>query len=293
MCWLYWNRRGSLVADASPVEFEHCRELALLPGSVFEFTSRFLPRVQLEPLLALYALKQAVSTIPQSPVDESVKWVKLKWWSEELVAEPGGPSRHPVLRALWQSGARAQLSNSLLLRLVGDALSQIDGVPVADENTMFERQAALGTTDIQLELAMDDAEIDEKNLKFLGAASSSFQMISSFSANHLSETSRLPLSLLAKYNLSAEQLEQKSATAELTQIITELADNALGWFSEGMSGLNINPESSACAHLQLRWAMEKRRLKVIRQDGYGFLEAGKYFGPADAWFAWRFLRKLG
>lgn len=293
MCWPYWNKRGSLVADASPVEFEHCRELALLPGSVFEFTSRFLTRAQLEPLLALYALKQSVSTIPQNPVDESVKWAKLKWWSEELVAEPGASSRHPVLRALWQSGARAQLCNSLLLRLVGDALSQIDGMPVADENAMFERQAVLGSTEIQLELALDDAEIDEKNLEFLGAASSSFQLISSFSANHLSETPRLPLSLLAKYNLSAAQLDQKSSTAELTQIITELTDHALGWFSEGMSGLNINPESSACAHLQLRWAMEKRRLIVIRQDACGFLETGKYFGPADAWFAWRFVRKLG
>ena len=293
ICWLYWNKRGSLVTDVSPVEFEHCRELALLPGSVFEFTSRFLPRAQLEPLLALYALRQAVSTIPKSPVDESVKWAKLKWWSEELVAEPGASSRHPVLRALWQSGARAQLCNSLLLRLVGDALSQIDGVPVADENAMFERQSVLGTTEIQLELALDDAEIDEKNLKLLGAASSSLRLISSFSANHLSDAPRLPLSLLAKYNLSAAQLEQKSATAELTQIITELADNALGWFAEGMSGLNINPESAACAHLQLRWAMENRRLKVIRQDACGFLEVGKYFGPADAWFAWRFVRKLG
>ena len=163
------------MADVSPVEFEHCRELALLPGSVFEFTSRFLTRTQLEPLLALYALRLAVSTIPQSPVDESVKWAKLKWWSEELVADPGASSRHPVLRALWQSGARAQLSNSLLLRLVGDALSQIDGVPVGDENAMFDRQAVLGTTEIQLELALDDAEIDEKNLRFLGAATGSFQ----------------------------------------------------------------------------------------------------------------------
>lgn len=292
MCWPYWNNRCSLVAEVSAVEFDHCRELALYPGSVFELTSRFLPSAELEPLLALYALRRAVSTIPQSPVDEQVKWAKLKWWSEELVAEPGAPSRHPVLRALWRSGARAQLSDALLLRLVGDALSQIDVVPVADENAMFEREAVLGATEIQLELVLNGAEIDEKNLGFLGAATSSFQLISSFSANHLSESSRLPLSLLAKYNLDVAQLEQKSGKTELAQIIEELADNALGWYSEGMSGLNIHPESSACKHLQLRWAIEKRRLRVIRQDASGFMEAGKYFGPADAWFAWRFLRKL-
>jgi len=274
------------------VEFDHCRELALLPGSVFEFTSRFFPRTQLEPILALYALRQTVSAIPRGAADDSVKWAKLKWWSEELAAEPEASSRHPVLRALWQSGARVWLGNSLLLRMVGDALSQIDVLPVGDITAMFEQQAELGATEIQLELALDDVEIDEKNLKFLGAATSSFHLISSFSANHLSETHRLPLSLLAKYNVSAAQLDQKSGTVELAQIITELADNALNWFSEGMSGLNIGPESSTCAHLQLRWAMEKRRLKVIRRDASVFLQAGKHFGPADAWFAWRFLRKL-
>jgi hypothetical protein len=59
-----------------------------------------------------------------------------------------------------------------------------------------------------------------------------------------------------------------------------------------MSVLSIFPEPSASKHLQLRWAMEKRRLNAIRQDARGLLEAGINFGPVDAWFAWRFLRKL-
>ena len=280
------------MADASSVEFDHCRELALIPGSVFEFTSRFLPAGRLEPLLALYALRQSVSSIPHGPVDDSVKWTKLKWWSEEFIAEPDASSRHPVLRALWQSGARAHLANPLLLRLIHDALSEIDMVPDPDENGLFERQAALGATEILLELALDDAEIDPRSLDFLGAATGSFRLISSFSANRLSEATRLPLSLLAKYNVSAQLLEQKSHTTELTQIIVQLAENALDWYSKGLSGLSIDHKASASKHLQLRLALEKRRLKVIRQDARGFLEAGKIFGPADAWFAWRFVRKL-
>ncbi len=280
------------MADASSVEFDHCRELALIPGSVFEFTSRFLPAGRLEPLLALYALRQSVSSIPHGPVDDSVKWTKLKWWSEEFIAEPDASSRHPVLRALWQSGARAHLANPLLLRLIHDALSEIDMVPDPDENGLFERQAALGATDILLELALDDAEIDPRSLDFLGAATGSFRLISSFSANRLSEATRLPLSVLAKYNVSAQLLEQKPHTTELTQIIVQLAENALDWYSKGLSGLNIDGKASASKHLQLRLAMENRRLNVIRQDARGFLEAGKNFGPADAWFAWRLLRKL-
>jgi len=274
------------------VEFEHCRELVLTPGSVFEFTSRFLPVGKLDQLLALYAVRQAISSIPYGHVDDTVKWAKLKWWSEELVAEPDAPSRHPVLRALWLTGARAQLGNALLLRLVSDAISQIDIPPDSDEDAMFERLAALGATEIQLELALDDAEIDVYSLGFLGAATSAFRLISSFAANHPPETAQLPLSVLAQHNVSATQLEQKSHMTELSQIITQLADHSVDWFTKGLADLKMNPESSACSHLQLRWAMEKRRLCAIKQDVPGFLEAGKRYGPADAWFAWRFLRKL-
>jgi len=38
--------------------------------------------------------------------------------------------------------------------------------------------------------------------------------------------------------------------------------------------------------------MENRRLNAILKDVNGFLETVQRFGPADAWFAWRFLRKL-
>ncbi len=280
------------MASIPAVEFEHCCELALVPGSVFELTSRFLPAGKLEPVLALYALRQAVSSIPHGRADDSVKWTKLKWWSEELVADPGASVRHPVLRALWLSGARVHLSNSLLLQMVGDALSQIDIAPDSDEDAMFNRLAAVGGTDIQLELALDGAEIDNHRLASLGAATGSFRLISGFAARHRRETARLPLSVLAKYNVSATELAENTHTGQLAQIIEQLTEQSLELFNAGMSDLRINPDPSLCSHLQLRWAMEKRRLNEIRQDAHGFLEAGKRYGPADAWFAWRFLRKL-
>ena len=284
------------MAAVSPVELDFCSELAMPPGSLFEFTSRFLPADRRESLLALYALIQAVGKIPHGPVDDSVKWAKLKWWSEELVADPDSPSRHPVLRVLWISGARTNLDNDLLLRLINDAAMQVDAAPDCDENAMFERFAGLGSTEIQLELALDKAEIDARNLNFLAAATRLSQMISSFIAHQQVETGQLPMNVLAKYNVSAAQLEQKLYPDKLALIVAQLAGYGLDWFSKGMSGLNICQNSGAQTgpgtHLQLRWAMEKRRLSDIRKDAGRFLDGGKRYGPADAWFAWRFLRRL-
>lgn len=284
------------MAGVSTVELEHCSELAMPPGSLFEFTSRFIPAQQLAPLLALYALKQAISTIVYTPVDESVKWAKLKWWSEELAADPGSPSRHPVLRTLMHSGARKYLSINLLQQLISNAIIQIDTLADPDEETMFERFVTTGSTDIQLELALDNAEIDTRNLKSLAAATAAFRMISSFAAKHRDETDRLPLSVLAKYKTNAAQLKQKSHQPELEQIVKQFAGDNLEWFSKGLAGLEITPGtgsmSKSCSHLQLRWAMEKRRLAAIVKDTDGFLDTGKRYGPSDAWFAWWFLQRL-
>ena len=280
------------MAMVSQVEIDLCSELALLPGSVFEFTSRFIPAKRLPPLLALYAFKQAIGSIPRSSADDAIKWTKLNWWHGEIEAEPDSVSRHPVLRALWQSGARAHLHNDLLKKLVIDALLQIDAAPDSDEKAMFEQCSTLGSTEIQLELALDQTALEDHALSFLAAASRLFQLISSFAANPQPETDRLPLGILAKYNVSAVQLQQNLNPVELNQIIEQLAEVGMDWFSEGMSNLKFSPAGGVCDHLQLRWAMENRRLAFVRKNPRAFLDSGKRFGPADAWFAWRFLRRL-
>ncbi len=272
------------------VELEHCREAAIKAGSLFEFTSRYLPADRFEEYLALYALVQTIHLISNAHVDESVMWAKLKWWNEELAAEPGSVSRHPVLRALWVTGARAKFDKAAMQGLVSGAVERIDMAPDSDENDMFERLARLGSATIELELALDDAAIDGQSMKYLGAASGVFDVLSSFGKDKQLEFDRIPLSILAGLNLNAKQLEQQPG--ELEQVIAQLAGLGQDWFSEGMSGLNSLKKNRAGKHLQLRWAMENRCLKNIRKNAAGYLEAGNRYGPADAWFAWRYLRGL-
>jgi len=281
------------MTQVSALELDHCKELAMLPGSLFEFTSRFTPVARQQQLLSLYALKQAVGSIPAAATDDSVKWAKLKWWSEELTAEPASPSRHPVLRALWQSGARKYLDNGLLLRLVNDAVVQIDAVPDADEKAMFERLAAQGEAGILLELALDGAEIETRVLACLAAASGLFAMISGFFTHHQTKNLCLPLDLSAKYQLKAAQLEQQPVSAEWVAAISQLADKGCEWFAQGSSGLDVSGKVSAGKHLQLRWAMEARLLARYSMRAGADRHTGNRYGPSDAWFAWRFYRGLG
>ncbi len=287
--------------DITSVEFDHCRELAMPPGSLFEFTSRFLQPDELGSVLPLYALKHTICAIPFSAVDDSVKWAKLKWWSEELLADPDLPSRHPVLRALWQSGARAKISNALLLSLVSGAVMHIDAAPVGDEDSMLERLSTSGNPEIQVELALTGADIHSQHLDFLAAASGLFRMVSSFAPGQHAEVERIPMNILAKYEVNLAQLQQSSSKTGLSLVISHLVEVALNWYSKGLSGLKVfhahevgadGAGADISAHLRLRWAMENRVLDIIRKDAGAFISEGRRFGPSDAWFAWRFLRQL-
>lgn len=278
------------------VELDHCRELVMQPGSLFEFTSRFLDSGQSEAVLALYALRHSICNIPYTPVDDTVKWAKLKWWSQELLEDVGSPSRHPVLRVLEASGARARINNAQLLALVGGAVTQIDAAPDGDEGGLLERLAESGAPGIEAELALAEAEIDTGKLDLLGAASSLFQLVSSFSPGEDAQVERLPLNLLAEHGVSTAQLQQDACLDELSSIISRVAGLGLDWFAQGMSGLEVSVSDRAgesiAAHLQLRWAMERRGLQLIRKNAGSFITEGTRYGPGDAWFAWRYLRQL-
>lgn len=285
------------MAQDSTLELDYCRELALQPGSLFEFTSQFLKAEALEPLLIIYALTQSICNIPDQPIDDAVKWEKLKWWGEELLADPDSPARHPVLRAMKQSGAREKLDNSLLFSLVGESIGQIDAAPVGDKSALYERFSDIGLTQIRLELALDGAEIVSGNPKTLAAASRLFKVVSSFAPGHRSQTEHIPMSFLAKYGVRAEGLGRSGSSAELIPIFADLVSLCLEWYSTGCNDLLLSSELSPAnqvpgLHLRLRWAMERRQLMNVQKNIEKFLKAGMRYGLGDAWFAWRFLRKL-
>jgi len=269
---------------ANPLDY--CLELALSPGSLFEFSSRFLSPRRTEALAALYALQQAVASIPRSGLDEAVKWAKLKWWGEELGADPESVARHPIVRVLWSSGARERIDRALLQRLVHDAAYQVDAAPPADEAELFERSAAYGATGILLELALADAELDGTRLRHLGAASSVYGLLADAQGNPGLLSRYLPPDLLAAEGYRPD-LPAARQERELQSVAGQARTLARGWYEAGRPGLDLGPASADCLHMQLRWALEYRQLSRTGASRVG------HFGPSDAWFAWRFCRRLG
>lgn len=201
-----------------------------------------------------------------------------------------------MVRALNVSGVREKLDNNQLLRLVSDALMQIDVAPESDTVSLFERFSELGAAQIELEMLLEDVSIDSASLSSLAAASKLVELIFSFAPNRRSQTEYLPLDLMAEYGVSSSDIGDGQHPGELAEIVSRLVSLNLDWFADGLSDLGLSSGGrgvkAAASHLRLRWALRQRQLNSISKNVKKYLESGIEFGPADAWFAWRFLRKL-
>jgi hypothetical protein len=216
-----------------------------------------------------------------------------------LAADPASPARHPILRAMLDSGAREKLDNSLLQKLVSDAVMQMDVLPDADKTTLFERLAVQGESNIALELALEDLafadlampdlEGDSVSLNSCGLGAGLFNMISVIRDNYREKIHFLPLDMLAEQRVSASSLQQFPPSPALLNIISQLAGFAVEAYDKGLAGLSASG-SEFPTYLNLRWAMELRCLKRIRKNPERFFVKGKNVGPTDAWFAWVYCR---
>ncbi len=240
--------------------------------------------------MALYALRQSICDIPLRAVDDTVKWAKLKWWSEELTAKPSEAARHPILRALYQSGARDKINDQNLTRLISDAIMQVDVYPDAARQALFGRLAELGETDILLELALSNAVIGDEQRQLMGLATGLHGFVSTLLHNQAQKVERIPLDMLAEFRVTASDLKGLPPCQELIGIITQLAEQGVSAFQSGLASLSKQDLQQLPVHLRLRWYLEERRLQRLVKNAGRYIAHRSAYGPSDVWFAWRFCR---
>jgi 15-cis-phytoene synthase len=82
----------------------YCRQQAAQSGSSFYYSFLFLPPVQRDAIMALYAFCRAVDDVVDTVQDPGVAASKLAWWRAEIdrmfAADPNAPASHPICLAL-------------------------------------------------------------------------------------------------------------------------------------------------------------------------------------------------
>lgn len=279
------------MSEISSVELEHCKELAMPPGCLFEVSSRFINSEQRDQLLAIYALNQSIASIPLIVADDTVKWTKLKWWSEELCAEATAPERHPVLRALQHSGARSYIDNAVLLQLVSDAVALIDAFPDADSQGLLEKLGRIGETDILLQAALGDVTIGEPLLQSMSIGTGVYWLVSLLLNDYVNHIQLLPLAWLAEFKVKPDELKVRPPATALISMMKRLAQLGADSFTSGLANDEAGQLKQVPLHLRLSWSLQSRALKRVALHPHRYFNRKSAYGLSDVWFAWKYCRR--
>lgn len=231
-------------------------------------------------------VEQICSTIS----DDDVARSKLGWWRNELEPDNLAGSQHPLAKELRRSGATERLSREPLDRLFRGAAERIVARAPADVAALTELCIETFQPQLDLELGVTGST---------GGVSVGHSACSGFvqlvrESTHGTERSAywwIPLNLLARHNVSREQIRARSGSAPVRDLFSDLFGEVLSWNERpGLEG----PANLPARHLAAITALTDRklaRLATLRPDRFG-VELGRV-GPADLFHAWKSARRAG
>lgn len=96
----------------------YCRQKAAESGSSFYYSFRFLPPIQQQAIIAVYAFCREVDDIVDECNDKDIAQKKLIWWSNEIERVFSGVPQHPVGKALCRALENFALQKSLFEEII-------------------------------------------------------------------------------------------------------------------------------------------------------------------------------
>lgn len=268
---------------------ERCAGLACAPGTVFATVYRFLQDVEADHALALEALFYSVRNIPATVNDAGVAMTKLAWWARECGTDQAASSQHPVVRAVYRSGAWRRLQSSAWKTYLGALSRAVEAGPESDD----EFQARLSDTGGMEALIMvglpTDHELAE-SVVAVGVAGRLLTLIEGL-VDAPSTTAHLPSDWRRRYAMETGRGVDNEHLGPLTGALRQMA---LGYLSLTADDWwqSLHRDNGAAAHLVLRMAVERHRLERRGGQQVNAVHSGRKPSFGEVFVAWRQARRL-
>lgn len=272
---------------------QYCKDKAAKSGSSFYYSFLFLPELQRQAIIALYAFCREVDDTVDEISDADVARIKLEWWRAEIAQTFKGEATHPVGKALQTAIQNFDLHEEYFMEI-------IDGMAMDLDQFTYQqfKHLALYCHRAASVVGLLSVEIfgyrDRNTLKYaenLGMALQLTNIIRDVREDAERGRIYLPQQDLQQFNVKTKDVLDLKSSEELIACLKFQTDRARQYYQQAMDALPDSDRYSQRTGLIMA-AIYQATLDEIEQDGFQVMQHRVSLTPLrKLWIAWRTARK--
>lgn len=272
---------------------EYCQDKAAKSGSSFYYSFRFLPPLQRQAIIALYAFCREVDDTVDEISDAGIARAKLEWWREEIQRTFQGKASHPVGLSLQSALQNFDLHEEYFMEIIDGMAMDLDQF-----NYPEFKQLALYCHRVASVVGLLSVEIfgyqDRKTLKYaenLGMALQLTNIIRDVREDAQRGRIYLPQDELQKFNVSPDDLLALKSSPELIELLKFQTVRAKQYYQQALQLLPENDRYTQRTGLIMA-AIYEATLDEIEKDHFQVMQHRVSLTPIrKLWIAWRTARR--
>lgn len=195
-------------------------------------TALFAPAATRESLFALYAFNLEIARTREAIREPMMGRIRLQWWRDAVAeAAAGRPYRHEILEPLAVAMSERSLTSAWFERLIETREQDLEGEPPADMSSLmtYAEGSSSALTWLALETLGASAGREPAAIEAGGKLGTAWALTGLLRAVPYHARQRqlhLPIDLLARHNVHAEDLLELRKPAGLQAVVREIAGEA-------------------------------------------------------------------
>jgi len=272
---------------------EYCRDKAAKSGSSFYYSFLFLPELQRQAIIALYAFCREVDDVVDETHEPDVARSTLEWWRQEINNTFKGEASHPVGKALQTAIQNFDLHEEYFMEIIDGMAMDLDqfSYPEFKHLALYCHRAASVVGLLSVEIF---GYQDRKTLNYaenLGMALQLTNIIRDVREDAERGRIYLPQDELQQFNVKADDLLDLKSSPELIELLKFQTARARQYYQQAMQALPDSDRYTQRTGLIMS-AIYQATLDEIEQDNFQVLQHRVSLTPVrKLWIAWRTARQ--
>ncbi len=272
---------------------EYCKDKAAKSGSSFYYSFLFLPELQRQAIIALYAFCREVDDIVDEAHEPEVARTTLEWWRQEIKRTFKSEASHPVGKALQTAIQNFDLHEEYFMEIIDGMAMDLDqfSYPEFKHLALYCHRAASVVGLLSVEIF---GYQDRKTLNYaenLGMALQLTNIIRDVREDAERGRIYLPQDELRQFNVKADDLLDLKSSPELIELLKFQTARARQYYQQAMQALPDSDRYTQRTGLIMA-AIYQATLDEIEQDDFQVLQHRVSLTPVrKLWIAWRTARK--